>query len=285
MRICRFDSDRIGIVRDDKVYDVTEVTSLLPNLRWPVPRGDQFISNLGKLRPEMEKLAAKARPIPLSDVKLLSPIANPGKIIGAPINYNDHIAEAKSDQTIAHGRELKTIGETGMLLKATSSLVGASEGVAQRFVDRRNDHEVELALVIGKQGTNIPKARAFEYIAGYAIGLDMTVRGPELACFRKSIDTYSVLGPWMVTADEIPDPSNLALKLSVNGQVKQNSNTRYLVFDVPRLIEFTTSFYSIYPGDVIMTGTPAGVSPIKPGDVMDVEIERVGRMQVRIRAA
>jgi 2-keto-4-pentenoate hydratase/2-oxohepta-3-ene-1,7-dioic acid hydratase in catechol pathway len=267
------------------VYDVTEVTSLLPNLRWPVPRGDQFISNLGKLRPEMEKLAAKARPIPLSDVKLLSPIANPGKIIGAPINYNDHIAEAKSDQTIAHGRELKTIGETGMLLKATSSLVGASEGVAQRFVDRRNDHEVELALVIGKQGTNIPKARAFEYIAGYAIGLDMTVRGPELACFRKSIDTYSVLGPWMVTADEIPDPSNLALKLSVNGQVKQNSNTRYLVFDVPRLIEFTTSFYSIYPGDVIMTGTPAGVSPIKPGDVMDVEIERVGRMQVRIRAA
>lgn len=285
MRICRFDSDRVGIVRDDKVYDVTEVTSLLPNLRWPVPRGDQFISNLGKLRPEMEKLAAKARPIPLSDVKLLSPIANPGKIIGAPINYNDHIAEAKSDQTIAHGRELKTIGETGMLLKATSSLVGASEGVAQRFVDRRNDHEVELALVIGKQGTNIPKARAFEYIAGYAIGLDMTVRGPELACFRKSIDTYSVLGPWMVTADEIPDPSNLALKLSVNGQVKQNSNTRYLVFDVPRLIEFTTSFYSIYPGDVIMTGTPAGVSPIKPGDVMDVEIERVGSMQVRIRAA
>ena len=285
MKICRFDSDRVGIVRDDKVYDVTEVTSLLPNLRWPVPRGDQFISNLGKLRPEMEKLAAKAPPIPLSDVKLLSPIANPGKIIGAPINYNDHIAEAKSDQTIAHGRELKTIGETGMLLKATSSLVGPSEGVAQRFVDRRNDHEVELALVIGKQGTNIPKARAFEYIAGYAIGLDMTVRGPELACFRKSIDTYSVLGPWMVTADEIPDPGNLALKLSVNGQVKQNSNTRYLVFDVPRLIEFTTSFYSIYPGDVIMTGTPAGVSPIKPGDVMDVEIERVGRMQVRIRAA
>jgi 2-keto-4-pentenoate hydratase/2-oxohepta-3-ene-1,7-dioic acid hydratase in catechol pathway len=285
MRICRFDSDRVGVVRDDKVYDVTEVTSLLPNLRWPVPRGDQFIANLGKLRPEMEKLAAKARPISLSDVKLLSPIANPGKIIGAPINYNDHIAEAKSDQTIAHGRELKTIGETGMLLKATSSLVGPSEGVAQRFVDRRNDHEVELALVIGKQGTNIPKARAFEYIAGYAIGLDMTVRGPELACFRKSIDTYSVLGPWMVTADEIPDPSNLALKLSVNGQVKQNSNTRYLVFDVPRLIEFTTSFYSIYPGDVIMTGTPAGVSPIKPGDVMDVEIERVGRMQVRIRAA
>ncbi len=285
MKICRFNADRVGIVRDGMVHDVTEVTDRLPPLRWPVPRGDLFIANFAKLRPELEKAADRARGIPLAGVKLLSPIANPTKIIGAPINYNDHIAEAKADQTIGHGRDLKTIGETGMLLKAITSLVGPGEGVAQRFVDRRNDHEIELAVVIGKQGTNIPKARAFDYIVGYSIGLDMTVRGPELACFRKSIDTYSVLGPWMVTADEIPDPGNLTLQLAVNGQMKQNSNTRYLVFDVPRLIEFTSSFYSLYPGDVIMTGTPAGVSPVKPGDVMDVEIERVGKMQVRIRAA
>ncbi len=285
MKICRFNADRVGIVRDGMVHDVTEVTDRLPPLRWPVPRGDLFIANFAKLRPELEKAADRARGIALAEVKLLSPIANPTKIIGAPINYDDHIAEAKADQTIAHGRDLKTIGETGMLLKAITSLVGPGEGVAQRFVDRRNDHEIELAVVIGKQGTNIPKARAFDYIVGYSIGLDMTVRGPELACFRKSIDTYSVLGPWMVTADEIPDPGNLTLQLAVNGQMKQNSNTRYLVFDVPRLIEFTSSFYSLYPGDVIMTGTPAGVSPIKPGDVMDVEIERVGKMQVRIRAA
>jgi 2-keto-4-pentenoate hydratase/2-oxohepta-3-ene-1,7-dioic acid hydratase in catechol pathway len=267
------------------VHDVTEVTAKLPPLRWPVPRGDQFIANFTKLRPELEKAADRARGIPVADVKLLSPVANPTKIIGAPINYNDHIAEAKADQTIAHGRELKSIADMGMLLKAVSSLVGPSEGVAQRFVDRRNDHEIELAVIIGKQGTNIPKTRSLDYIVGYAIGLDMTVRGPELPCFRKSIDSYSVLGPWMVTADEVPDPGNLALKIAVNGQVKQNSSTRYLVYDVPRLIEFTSSFYSLYPGDVIMTGTPAGVSPVKPGDVMDAEIERVGRMQVRIRAA
>jgi 2-keto-4-pentenoate hydratase/2-oxohepta-3-ene-1,7-dioic acid hydratase in catechol pathway len=285
MKICRFDADRVGVVRDGMVYDVTEVTATLPPLRWPVPRGDHFIANFATLRPELEKAAGRAKGVPLAQVKLLSPIANPTKIIGAPINYNDHIAEAKADQTIAHGRELKSIGDMGMLLKATTSLVGPSEGVAQRFVDRRNDHEVELAVIIGKQGTNIPKTRALDYIVGYAIGLDMTVRGPELPCFRKSIDTYSVLGPWMVTADEIPDPGNLKLKLAVNGDVKQNSSTRYLVFDVQRLIEFTSSFYSLYPGDVIMTGTPAGVSPIKPGDVMDVEIERVGRMQVKIRAA
>jgi 2-keto-4-pentenoate hydratase/2-oxohepta-3-ene-1,7-dioic acid hydratase in catechol pathway len=273
------------VVRDGTVHDVTEVTAALPPLRWPVPRGDQFIANFDKLRPELEKAAGRTRGIPVAQVKLLSPIANPSKIIGAPINYNDHIAEAKADQTIAHGRDLKSIGDMGMLLKATTSLVGPSEGVAQRFVDRRNDHEVELAVVIGKQGTNIPKARAMDYIVGYAIGLDMTVRGPELPCFRKSIDSYSVLGPWMVTADEIPDPGNLKLQLAVNGEIKQNSSTRHLVYDVSRLIEFTSSFYSLYPGDVIMTGTPAGVSPVKPGDVMDVEIECVGRMQVKIRAA
>ena len=285
MKICRFDADRVGVVRDGMVHDVTEVTASLPPLRWPVPRGDLFIANFAKLRPDLEKAAGRAPGVPLASVKLLSPIANPTKIIGAPINYNDHIAEAKADQTIAHGRDLKSIDEMGMLLKAATSLVGPSEGVAQRFVNRRNDHEVELAVIIGKQGTNIPKTKAFDYIVGYAIGLDMTVRGPELPCFRKSIDSYSVLGPWMVTADEIPDPGNLSLQLAVNGQMRQNSSTRYLVFDVPRLIEFTSSFYSLYPGDVIMTGTPAGVGPVKPGDTMDVEIERVGRMQVKIRAA
>jgi 2-keto-4-pentenoate hydratase/2-oxohepta-3-ene-1,7-dioic acid hydratase in catechol pathway len=218
-------------------------------------------------------------------VNLLSPVANPGKIVGAPINYNDHIAEAMKDQTIAHGRDLKSIGETGMFLKANSSLVGPSEGVAQRFSERRNDHEAELAVIIGGHGTNIARDRALDYVVGYAIGLDMTVRGPEMACFRKSIDSYSVLGPWLVTKDEVPDPGNLNLKLWVNGELRQDSNTRYLVYDVQRLIEFTTSYYSVHPGDIIMTGTPSGVGPVKPGDVIAVEIEKIGRMEVSVRAA
>jgi 2-keto-4-pentenoate hydratase/2-oxohepta-3-ene-1,7-dioic acid hydratase in catechol pathway len=285
MKICRFDSNRVGVVRDDNVLDVTDIVGRLPALRWPVPLGDQFIDRLEALRPEIERLANRATQRKLASVKLLSPVANPGKIVGAPINYNDHIAEAMKDQTIAHGRDLKTIGETGMFLKANSSLVGPSEGVAQRFSDRRNDHEAELAVIIGKYGTNISRDRALDYIAGYAIGLDMTVRGPEMACFRKSIDSYSVLGPWLVTKDEIPDPNNLNLKLWVNGEPRQDSNTKYLVYDVQRLIEFTTSYYSVHPGDIIMTGTPSGVGPVKPGDVMAVEIEKIGRMEVPIRAA
>jgi 2-keto-4-pentenoate hydratase/2-oxohepta-3-ene-1,7-dioic acid hydratase in catechol pathway len=110
----------------------------------------------------------------------------------------------------------------------------------------------------------------------------MTVRGPELQCFRKSIDTYSVLGPWLATADEIGDPNHLDLSIKVNGEVRQNSNTRYLVYDVERLIEFASSMYTLHPGDIIMTGTPAGVSPVKPGDLLHAYVQGVGESDIRI---
>jgi len=151
-----------------------------------------------------------------------------------------------------------------------------------RFPDRRNDHEVELAVVIGRQGNRIEKARALDYVWGYAIGLDMTVRGPELQCFRRSVDTYSVLGPWMVSRDEVADPNSLDLSIRVNGKVRQKSNTRYLVYDVQRLIEYASSMYTLYPGDIIMTGTPAGVGPVKPGDVLRAEIELIGEFDIRV---
>ena len=208
------------------------------------------------------------------------------KIIGAPINYHDHIVESNKDPGIAHGRtNIKHIGDWGLFLKANSSLIGAGEEIQLRFPDRRNDHEVELAVVIGRQGNRIPKANALDHVWGYAIGLDMTVRGPELQCFRKSIDTYSVLGPWIVSRDEIADPNSLDLSIKVNGEVRQKSNTRYLVYDVQRLIEFASSMYTLYPWDIIMTGTPAGVGPVKPGDVLTAEIESIGRFDIRVAPA
>ncbi|MBM3601588.1 MAG: fumarylacetoacetate hydrolase family protein, partial [Alphaproteobacteria bacterium] len=177
------------------------------------------------------------------------------------------------------------IGAWGLFLKANSALVGPSQGVALRFPDRRNDHEVELAVVIGRPGTNIARARALDHVAGYAIGLDMTVRGTELPSFRKSIDSYAVLGPWLVTAEEIANPNALDFSIQVNGTVRQKSNTRYLDFDVERLIEFASSFYTLLPGDIIMTGTPAGVGPVAPGDIMSAEIAGIGAMEVKVRAA
>jgi 2,4-didehydro-3-deoxy-L-rhamnonate hydrolase len=284
MRLCRYDDDRLGLVRGETVCDVTKALDLLPALRWPLPLGDQLIANLPRLRPAIEQLASASAPRSIAGVRLLSPVANPTKIIGAPINYKDHTEEAKKDQGIAYGRQLKSIGEFGLFLKANSALVGPGEGVALRFPDRRNDHEAELAVIIGRTGTRIARADARAYIAGYAIGLDMTVRGPEVPSFRKSIDSYAVLGPWLVTADEIADPDNLDFDLSIGGSVRQKSNTRYLDFGVARLIEFASAFYTLYPGDIIMTGTPAGVGPVASGEVMTITMEGIGRMEVAVRA-
>jgi 2-keto-4-pentenoate hydratase/2-oxohepta-3-ene-1,7-dioic acid hydratase in catechol pathway len=163
--------------------------------------------------------------------------------------------------------------------------VGPGDGVAVQFIEARNDHEVELAVVIGKACTHVSGENALDYVAGYAIGLDMTTRGKELQSFRKSSDSYAVIGPWLVTADEINDPNNLDLRISVNGEVRQDSNTRDLVYDVGRLIEYASERYTLLPGDIIMTGTPDGVGPVEPGDVMTAEIENIGVMEVAVRAA
>jgi 2-keto-4-pentenoate hydratase/2-oxohepta-3-ene-1,7-dioic acid hydratase in catechol pathway len=287
VKICRFDRDRLGIVEGDEVLDVSKALEAIPAQRWPLEHGDPFILNFRKVIAAAKKLAPRAKRKKLAKVKLLSPVANPGKIIGAPINYNDHIAESIKDPGIAHGRTniQKGIGDWGLFLKAGSSLIGFGEEIRLRWPERRNDHEVELALVIGKRGNKIPREKALEHVCAYAIGLDMTVRGPELQCFRKSIDTYSVLGPWLVTADEIGDPNHLDLSITVNGETRQSSNTKYLVYDVARLIEFGSSMYTLHPGDVIMTGTPAGVSPVKPGDTLHAYVEGVGEADIRIAPA
>ena len=286
MKICRFNDDQLGLVQEDNaVIDVTSVLDVLPAMRWPVPLGDALIYNLEMLTSEIQGLSAKTPSIPLSQIILKSPVANPSKIIGAPINYQKHIEESESDDGIVSSRPISHISDWGMFLKANSALVGPGEGVALRFTEARNDHEMELAVIIGKKGSNISIEETQSYIAGYAIGLDMTTRGKELQSFRKSADTYAVLGPWMVTADEIRDPNNLDLKISVNGEVRQNSNTRELVYDVEKLIEYSSERYTLYPGDIIMTGTPDGVGPVEPGDVMTCELEGIGMMEVHVRAA
>src|SRR4051812_1759158 len=282
MKICRFDDNRLGLVGDDGIRDVSSVLAKLPSASYPFPRHDALIAHLADLRSEIERSAKSAKPVPLEKVKLLSPLANPGKIIAAPVNYKKHLEEALADKGIHHGNLIQEIHKAGMFLKATSALVGAGEGVKLVHTDRRNDHEVELALVIGRAAKNVPAAQAMDYISGYCIGLDMTIRGPEERSLRKSPDSYCVLGPWLVTRDEVPDPGQLSVKIAVNGAVKQDAHTSDLILSVAELIEWGSSFYTLYPGDVILTGTPQGVGPVRPGDTMLATIERIGSMKVRV---
>lgn len=285
MKICRFDDNRLGLVEGQSVRDVTTALDLLPLVRWPLPLGDLLIGHLDEIRKRATQLAVTAPVRNLSEVRLLSPVANPSKIIGAPVNYLDHRDEARTDPNIQHGHNIKPVSEWGLFLKAGSALVGPGEGVAQRFSERRNDHEAEFSVVIGRRGSNIAREDALDYVAGYCIGLDMTVRGPQFQCFRKSIDTYAVIGPWLTTREEIADPGNIDFTLTVNGEMRQRSNTRYLDYGVAQLIELASSYYTLYPGDIIMTGTPAGVGPVRPGDTMHVEFSGLGAMDVVVRAA
>jgi 2-keto-4-pentenoate hydratase/2-oxohepta-3-ene-1,7-dioic acid hydratase in catechol pathway len=281
MRFCRFDSNRLGVVRNGMVHDVTQALELLPPLQWPVPHGDHFFNHFDVLRPEMERLSELAEGIPLDSVSLLSPVANPGKIIAAPVNYQLHLDESRADTQINFGSEIKTIHDYGVFLKAPSSLIGPSGKVIADWPDRRIDHEIELALVIGRQGFRIAAGDAPAHIAGYTIGLDMTIRGTEDRSYRKSLDTFTVLGPCFVTADAL-DPGSLDFELKVNGETRQHANTAQLILNCAELIAYASKAYTLYPGDVILTGTPEGVAPVRPGDRMDCRIEGIGEMAVAV---
>ena len=284
MKYCRYDDNRIGVVRDDKVHDVTPVVDRLPAHRYPFPIGDALVANLDSLRGEMERLADAAEGVPVSSVTFRSPVANPTKVIGVPVNYQAHADEAKADAEVSVAARRGGIEEQGLFLKANSALVGPSEGVAVRFPDRRTDHEAELGIVIGKTACDVTYDEALDHVAGYAIALDMVVRGTEDRSMRKSVDTYAVLGPWLTTADEIPNPDSMAFELTVNGETRQKSNTELMIMDCRRQIEWASSFYTLHPGDIIMSGTCEGVSRVLPGDTMHLDFAGLGAMDVPIRA-
>src|SRR6266545_202552 len=282
MRLCRFGNNQLGLVDPstslgaggDQVRDVTAALDELPAYRYPFPPGDMLIANLEKVGRRARAIANASAPVPIDRLQLLSPVANPSKIIGAPMNYRTGQDETAVVNALA----------IGLFLKANGSLSGPSDGITLRMMERRIDHEVELGVVIGTPGRNISRADALKHVAGYAVALDITPHGKEERSLRKSCETYSVLGPWLVTADEIPDPAGLELQLDVNGERRQQGNTNQMIRDVAALIEYASSFYMLYPGDIFLSGTPAGVGPMKPGDELVATIEKVGTMRVKVRA-
>lgn len=284
MKIARYGDGRYGVVRDGSVYDITEyVQKAVVSTR--LQRGDAAIAALPEIVKLVEGASLGAAVGKANEMAFLSPVINPTKIVAAPVNYEAHLNEAEADPAITFNHAVARIDKAGLFLKASSSLVGAGEGVAARFPDRRTDHEIELGIIIGKETVDVSEADALGVVAGYAIALDMSVRGTEDRSLRKSVDTYSVLGPWLLTPDEMPEPDNVSFTLKVNGVVKQQSNTSKLIFKTRRLIAWASRWYTLYPGDILMTGTPEGVGPVGPGDVMGCEMEFIGSMLVTVRAA
>jgi 2-keto-4-pentenoate hydratase/2-oxohepta-3-ene-1,7-dioic acid hydratase in catechol pathway len=292
MRLARFNENRLGSVDGDVVRDVTASLDVLPAVRWPLPPSDPLIAHLNQVRKRINQVVAEAQQHRFADVRLLSPVANPGKIMAAPANYRLHVEIDTKDPAIdagVHRAQLIDMEapteKLGLFLKANSSLVGPSQGILIPPQAKRLDYEVELAVVIGRTARNIRRSDALTYVAGYCIGLDMTVRGVADRSFRKSGDTFTVLGPWLVTADEIPNPADLLLSLEVNSEVHQRSSTAAMTVGIERLIELAAANYTLHPGDVILTGTPEGVGPVVDGDTILARCQGIGEMTISVKGA
>lgn len=261
---------RAGVIVGDEVADVTDRLEAL-GPAGPAGLWQPVIEDPGAI--DLASLADGAARRPLSEISWGSPLPRPGKILGAPANYRAHVAEMGNPNTIY---------EWGMFLMANSSVIGPEGTVELPYTDVRTDHEAELAVVIGRTARNVPRSEALDHVFGYTALLDITIRSTEDRSTRKSFDTFTPIGPWIVTADEIPDPNDLGVRLWVNGEQRQSSTTALMIYEVERLIEYASSVVTLYPGDVIATGTPEGVGPIVNGDRVVCEVERIGRLEVNV---
>jgi 2-keto-4-pentenoate hydratase/2-oxohepta-3-ene-1,7-dioic acid hydratase in catechol pathway len=271
-------STRIGVVRGEEIIDLSAAAPELPrDLIGFLSVGPRARQRAG------EAAAASGGHIPLVDVKLESPILRPPKFLAVGLNYADHVAESGMEPP-----KFPTIFN-----KQSTCVTGPYDPVHLPRVSSALDYEGELAFVIGRRCRHVPRARAHEVIAGFCVHDDVSVRDWQLRVptwtMGKSFDTHGPLGPWLTTLDEVGDPHALSIRTLVNGEVRQSSNTKELIFDCYALIEHITTAFTLEVGDVIATGTPSGVGiGMKPprmlvaGDVVRIEIANLGFIQNEI---
>ncbi len=210
---------------------------------------------------------------PLEEVTLLAP-CEPTKIIALGLNYRDHAVE--------FGRQVPD--EPLIFMKPSTSVIGPEADIVYPKMSRRVDYEAELAVVMGKTAHRVPEEQALDYVLGYTCFNDVTARDLQkkdgLFTRAKGFDTFAAMGPWIET--EIEDPDDLTVEAYLNGERRQHGSTSNMVFGVRRLISFISQIMTLLPGDVVATGTPAGVGPMRPGDVVEVRVEKIGTLSNRV---
>jgi 2,4-didehydro-3-deoxy-L-rhamnonate hydrolase len=227
---------------------------------------------------------AAGAPRPLGDLRLLAPVPRPGKVICVGLNYRDHARET--------GQPVPS--EPVLFPKYANSVVGPGADVVVPEVADKIDYEAELAVVVGRRASRVAEADALDHVAGYACCNDVSARSLQFRSAQwllgKAIDTFLPLGPWLVTRDEVPDPQALGIRCLVNGELRQSSDTGQMVFGVAELVSFISRTITLEPGDVVATGTPAGVGMaadpprfLRPGDRMRVEIDGLGSLDNTVR--
>lgn len=270
---------QIGAVVDDSVFDLSEIA---PDMLSFIELGDLGLTQARAI------LATARESTPLTAVKLLAPIPTPRRnVMCLGLNYADHTAESAA----AGGTQAELPDYPIVFTKATTAANGPFDAIPyDASVSDRLDWEVELGVVIGRMGVNIGLEQAMGHVFGYLVVNDLSARDLQWRhkqFFKgKSLDGACPMGPWIVTADEVGDPHSLAIRCRVNGIVKQESSTKYMIFDVPATIMHLSKGLTLLPGDIIATGTPSGVgfarNPpefLKPGDVVECEVERIGAIK------
>lgn len=269
---------RVGLVDEGLICDLDRAVDI-----------DTILVN--GLLPSIQKETGKG--IAIESVKLQCPILRPEKILLVAINYASHSKE----------RKVAPHPEPYFFTKFRNSLIGPDDPIIIPRVSKMVDWEAELAIIIGRAGKNIPKKNAMDYVAGYAVANDVSFRDLQYSTVLdgkpsrlglnwvkgKGLDNSFPLGPWLVTKDEVDDPSNLEIVLKVNGETKQRSNTNEMIFGIDSLIEYASAGMTLKPGDIISTGTPEGVAYgtggvfLRDGDLVEVEISNVGTLRNPVR--
>jgi 2-keto-4-pentenoate hydratase/2-oxohepta-3-ene-1,7-dioic acid hydratase in catechol pathway len=258
---------RPGLLLEEEVIDLSSVS---PDVLSIISGGSDVLSKVKK---------QSAHPLPLASVQLLAPLANPPRIFCVGLNYRDHAVESNMEIP-----KVPTI-----FLKLPSAIIGPGAAIKLPVNSTQPDYEAEFAAVIGTGGRNIAKEDWERHIFGYTILNDVSARDVQLATSQwtlgKSFDTFAPMGPVIVTKDEVADPHQLSVSLSIDGEVLQNSNTRELIFKLPELIAYISSITPLMPGDIISTGTPAGVGLgrkpqrwLRSGETIRIEIESIGAL-------
>jgi len=286
MKIARFRAadgkEHVGKIIGNAAYELTAHCTTTECLGKLLAADGQAFERLAAI--PNEELKAHG----LADIRLLAPVTAPSKFLAMGLNYQSH---AEESQRIGVAPATSQI----WFNKQVSCITGPDDAIERPEVVEQLDYEAELGLVIGKTGRNIPRERALEHVAAYFIVNDVSARDWQKRSptwtLGKSFDTHGPIGPWLVTADEIGDPHNLAISLSVNGEVRQQANTAQMIHDIRAQISYLSQVMTLKAGDLIATGTPSGVGVamtppqfLDDGDVVEIEIERIGRLSNPVRA-
>lgn len=270
MKLVRYEFENrvaLGVEEDGTITRV----DLKPDMKKLIAKYSSVADGPG----ELSKKETKDR-IPTGDVNILAPIRRPGKIVCLGRNYAAHAEESG----------MSVPDEPIIFPKASSAVIGQGDAIVHHKICKRVDHEVELAVIIGDRAWKTPRSEALGKVFGYTVLNDVSAREMQIKdlglrnpWFRsKSLDTFCPTGPWIVTRDEVGDPQKISLECRVNSEIRQKGDTRDMIFPVDELVEFISMHMTLEPGDIISTGTPEGISAIVPGDVVECEVEGVGRL-------